>query len=44
MKADFWSDDDELWSIIDPIISAGETYALPTNWNKDEVLKYWSVS
>ncbi|MBW4022605.1 MAG: GNAT family N-acetyltransferase [Proteobacteria bacterium] len=30
-----------IWSIIGPIIAAGETYALPRNWSREEALAYW---
>lgn len=34
-------DRDALWTIMEPIIRAGETYALPTDWDKDIALNYW---
>lgn len=33
--------DDSLWLILEPVIRAGETYALPTDWDKETALKYW---
>jgi len=34
-------DDDAIWRIIGPVIAAGETYALPREWARDEALAYW---
>jgi GNAT superfamily N-acetyltransferase len=34
-------DGDALWSILEPIIRAGETYALPRDWGPDQALGYW---
>ncbi len=30
-----------IWEILEPVLSAGETYALPSDWSKDEALDYW---
>ena len=30
-----------IWSVIEPTIRAGETYALPRGMSKDEALAYW---
>ncbi len=30
-----------IWSIIGPIIAAGEAYALPRDWSMAEALGYW---
>jgi ribosomal protein S18 acetylase RimI-like enzyme len=38
------SDYDAIWSIIEPIIIAGETYALDRNMNRDEAISYWFLS
>lgn len=35
------ADGDAIWRIIGPVISAGETYALPRDWSRDEALHYW---
>ena len=35
------SDDKALRQIIAPIIKAGETYALPSDWTEVEALAYW---
>lgn len=36
------SDDrDALWEIIEPVLRAGETYALPRDWTRHEALAYW---
>src|SRR5215469_16710055 len=38
------ADQDAIWHIIGPVISAGETYALPRDWSRDEALHYWCAS
>jgi len=30
-----------IWSILEPIVRAGETYALPRDMRKNEALAYW---
>jgi ribosomal protein S18 acetylase RimI-like enzyme len=35
------SDADAIWAIIEPVIRAGETYALPRDMSKTEALEYW---
>lgn len=35
------SDQDALWSILEPVIRAGETYALPRDWTRGQALDYW---
>lgn len=32
-----------MWEILEPIVRAGETYALPTDWTEEETLRYWSA-
>lgn len=34
-------DRDAIWAIMEPTIRAGETYALPTDWDKESALNYW---
>src|SRR5262245_17970445 len=34
-------DSDEIWSILQPVFRAGETYALPRDIGRDEALAYW---
>jgi ribosomal protein S18 acetylase RimI-like enzyme len=34
-------DRDAVWSIIGPVIAAGEAYALPRDWSREEALAYW---
>src|SRR6185295_12557632 len=34
-------DRDALWRIIEPVLRAGETYALPRDWGKAEALEHW---
>ncbi len=35
------ADADAIWRILEPIVRAGETYALPREMSKQEVLAYW---
>lgn len=35
------NDADAIWSILEPIIRAGETYALPRDWSREQTLAYW---
>jgi len=35
------SDAESLWAIIGPVIHAGETYALPSGWSREDALAYW---
>ena len=35
------ADDDAIWSILEPMIRAGETYALPRDLGRGEALAYW---
>ncbi|MDX8518375.1 GNAT family N-acetyltransferase [Mesorhizobium dulcispinae] len=35
------ADADAIWSILEPVLRAGETYALPRDWNRDQALGYW---
>lgn len=37
-------DADMIWSIIQPVIRAGNTYALARNMTKEEALSYWMSS
>lgn len=30
-----------IWSVLEPIIRAGDAYALPQTWREDEVRTYW---
>lgn len=34
-------DSPAIWSILQPVIRAGETYALPRDMSEDEALGYW---
>jgi len=34
-------DADALWRILEPVIRAGETYTLPRELSRQDVLKYW---
>jgi ribosomal protein S18 acetylase RimI-like enzyme len=35
------ADADPIWSILEPVLRAGETYALPRDWTRAEALAYW---
>lgn len=35
------ADEAAVWSILEPVLRAGETYALPRDWTRDEALLYW---
>lgn len=35
------ADNDAIWAIVEPILRAGETYALPRDWSRDALLAYW---
>src|SRR5262245_42724630 len=35
------SDADAIWAIIEPVIRAGETYALPRDMSRADALQYW---
>jgi ribosomal protein S18 acetylase RimI-like enzyme len=39
--ADPAADSDAVWNIMAPILSAGDTYALPRDWSRAEALAYW---
>ena len=34
-------DRDAIWRILEPTIRAGETWALPRDWTRDDALTYW---
>jgi ribosomal protein S18 acetylase RimI-like enzyme len=38
------SDGNALWSILEPVLRAGETYALPRDWSRDEALAFWFLA
>jgi GNAT superfamily N-acetyltransferase len=35
------ADHDAIWTIIEPVLRAGETYTLPNDWNRETALTYW---
>ena len=39
--ADDWP---QIWRVLEPVVRAGETYALPQGWHEDEVRTYWFQS
>jgi ribosomal protein S18 acetylase RimI-like enzyme len=41
VRASGADDGDEIWSIVEPILRAGETYALPRDWSREEALAFW---
>jgi ribosomal protein S18 acetylase RimI-like enzyme len=34
-------DHDAVWTILEPMLRAGETYALPSDMTRDDALAYW---
>ena len=34
-------DSDAIWEILEPVLRAGETYALPREMNREDALAYW---
>ncbi len=34
------ADDDAIWRIVGPVIAAGETYALPRDWSREDALAF----
>lgn len=37
-------DDGDIWAILEPMIRAGETYALPRSLSREEALAYWHAA
>ncbi|WP_287083472.1 GNAT family N-acetyltransferase [Mesorhizobium sp.] len=35
------ADADAIWKILEPVLRAGETYALPPDWSRSKTLSYW---
>jgi ribosomal protein S18 acetylase RimI-like enzyme len=35
------ADADAIWAILEPVIRAGETYALPRDWSRLDAMAYW---
>lgn len=35
------ADHDAIWAALEPVLRAGETYALPRTWSRAEALAYW---
>jgi ribosomal protein S18 acetylase RimI-like enzyme len=35
------ADEDAIWSIFEPILREGETYALPRDWSRADALAHW---
>ena len=34
-------DDDAIWAILEPVIRAGESWALPRGMSREQALMYW---
>ena len=34
-------DADAVWAILEPMLRAGETYAMPRDWSREGALAYW---
>jgi ribosomal protein S18 acetylase RimI-like enzyme len=41
IRAAIDDDSDAIWAILEPVIRAGETYTLPRDMTREEVLAYW---
>jgi len=37
------ADHDAIWAILEPVLRAGETYALPRDWSRDAALAFWTA-
>lgn len=37
------ADDPAIWNLLEPVIRAGETYALPRDWSRDDALGFWTA-
>lgn len=35
------SDDAAIWRVVEPVLRAGEAYALPVDWGREAALAYW---
>jgi len=35
------ADSDAVWAMLQPVLHAGETYALPRDWGRQQALGYW---
>lgn len=35
------ADGDALWALLEPVLRAGETYALPRDWTREAALAFW---
>lgn len=40
-RADPSRDSDAVWAILEPMLRAGETYAMPRDWGREDALAYW---
>jgi ribosomal protein S18 acetylase RimI-like enzyme len=38
------TDGEALWRILEPHIRAGETFAMPRDWSREQALTYWVAS
>jgi ribosomal protein S18 acetylase RimI-like enzyme len=36
------SDESDIWAILEPILRAGECYALPRDWTREEAIAFWT--
>ncbi len=34
-------DREAIWAALEPVLRAGETYALPRDWSREDALAYW---
>jgi len=35
------ADHDAIWTIMEPVLRAGETYTLPADWDRETAFAYW---
>ena len=38
------TDENAVWMILEPVIASGDTYALPTIWNRQETMAFWCMA
>ncbi len=43
VRAATTADHDAIWSILEPMIRAGDTYTLPVDMSRSDALRYWTA-
>ena len=41
IRAATHADDDAIWAALEPVLRAGDVYALPRDWSRADALAYW---